>query len=204
MKHRFILATVALFLGLAVASSATPASAVSQSVKNTFQVASKGDALPALVKGGKGGIYPADVWCGNGSTYSDSPVFTHVEIWKNGLTVAQKQWDHGEYVNWVRLPAGTYQVRTWAQCGTVEKNFTKTLTIKTLPASQTVSKAEYKKVKNGMSVKKVKKIVGKKVGGWKAGKSYTIDADTTSWGNYAWFEFKNGKLKSKYWGPYGD
>jgi hypothetical protein len=69
VKHRFILATVALFLGVAAVSSATPASAVSQSVKYTFQVSSKGEALPAQTKGAKGGIYPADVWCGNGTTF---------------------------------------------------------------------------------------------------------------------------------------
>jgi hypothetical protein len=127
-----------------------------------------------------------------------------VEITKKGQTVFEKEWDHGEYVNWVRLPAGTYRVSTWAQCGTAEKNLVKTVTIKTLPTSQTVSKAEYKKVKRGMSVKKVKKITGSKIKSFKSGKYTYIDADTTSWGNYAWFEFKNGKLKSKYWGPYGD
>ena len=71
------------------------------------------------------------------------------------------------------------------------------VSVKTLTASQTVSKTEYRSLRKGMSKKKVFKHVGKmsrQEGNSEYGKN------STTFLGWVWVAFdKHGKLKAKHW-----
>lgn len=105
----------------------------------------------------------------------------------------RRTWQNG--MSYVAVPPGTYRVSIKATCNGASSSYTGTRTVKRETDKNTISKAEFKRIKKGMSLGKVKKIVGNSGLGF--GSIRLLDQR----GNFAWAEIsmKKGKVAGKWW-----
>lgn len=144
-------------------------------------------------KGKNGKILLPWMWCeGSGS---NKATMTNTKTGK----VINRTWSFG--MSHVSVPAGTYRVTIRATCNGAASSYTATRTIKRESDKNTVTKAEFKKIKKGMRLKKVQKIVGNK--GLDFGSTRLLDRR----GDFGWAELtiERGKVVDKWWDtPLGD
>ena len=122
---------------------------------------------------------------------SGSNVATIVNT-KTNKTI-HRSWMFG--MSYVSVPPGTYRVTIKATCNGASSSYTGTRTVKRETDKNTITKSEFKRIKKGMSLKKVERIVGNK--GLAFGSTRLLDHR----GNFGWAELwiKNGKVAGKWW-----
>ena len=172
--------------------AALPASAS----KNTIHVEYGAVAAHAPAKKVKGGLLGAGIWCGDDSSVDAPPEYYRVQVKKGSKTIATKT-GKAAMRKWIRVKPGKYIVTTTAKCGNATKSFTKKLKVRTLKDSETVSRGEYKRIKKGMSKKKIGKIIGGKIHVDLLGDCIM---PTTVWARSVELIFDHGKLWGKGWG----
>jgi len=104
-----------------------------------------------------------------------------------------RSWMFG--MSYVSVPPGTYRVTIKATCNGASSSYTGTRTVKRETDKNTITKSEFKRIKKGMSLNKVKTIVGNK--GLAFGSTHLLDHR----GSFGWAELsiKNGKVAGKWW-----
>jgi len=105
----------------------------------------------------------------------------------------RRTWKFG--MSYVAVPPGTYRVSIKATCNGASSSYTGTRTIKRETDKNTVSRAEFKRIKKGMTLRQVKKIVGNNGLGF--GSIRLLDHR----GNFGWAELstRKGKIAGKWW-----
>ena len=175
--------------GFAVASPQEAAAATVPTIDSIY-------VNRAASKSSKGGFDLPTAW----SDRSDwnGPRVTTTVYTTSMRYVTQKATAHGSAPGpEIRLHPGTYKVRTVAVEGKRSTTRWQTVTIKVKTDATTMSKAEFNKVKKGMTKKQVRKIVGSKV---KLSNSWAIER--TDYRRYAQIDWtKKGRVKSKTWSP---
>lgn len=186
------LATLISAASLATASPGGEAHAEPSSI----HITQSANAVSARVKGKKGAVAPAQVECGPDG---DLPDHYKIQVTKGSKTVASGTNPDRGY----RVKAGRYKVTTTVECGAERKVFTKKVRVKTLKDKETVSGAEYKKIRKGMSRKKAEKIVG---GKFKWCVEDQCEMYSTKWDYIVQVDFDKGKVvyKGQYYEPYFD
>lgn len=99
-----------------------------------------------------------------------------------------------------RVAVGTYTSRTTAWCGSHRAVRTQTVVVKQKTARTTISRAEFTGIHRGMSVARVRDIVGyrgKDAGQW-AGKSSRI-YDMMAFWRWTQIVYRDGHVVAKYW-----
>lgn len=167
-------------------------------------------ALPARQKGAKGAVLGAQFSCLEKQSYLPDKYRLTVRKKKNNKVVYTKT-VKGSYRTLgqagyleARVKAGSYRATTTAWCGKSTKTVKKTVKVKTLKDSQTVSPAERKKVKRGMTKSKVEKIVGGRFHDcWETNRSgslRTCHKLSTKWDTGVFFDFENGRVQKTHEG----
>ena len=152
-------------------------------------------AAHAPAKKIKGGVRGAQVWCSDDS--GEPPVsYYEVRVKKGSKVVATKK-GAAAMERWIRVKPGKYTVVTTVGCGDAGKVVSKKVKIRRLKDKETVSRGEYKRLKLGMSRKKVEKIIGPKIRG---DEFDDFVFATTVWNRIASVSIKKGKLDGKWWG----
>ena len=136
-----------LALGSVAALGPTAAAAGKPNIDGSFAVGAS--------KSSKGGIWLPFAWCGD--DVLDGPSSYKARIIRGGKTVARRS----EPTD-VRVKAGTYTVKTTVKCGSQSKTFTEKVKVERKTDRNTISRSEYNRIKDGMTLAKVKKIVGTK------------------------------------------
>ena len=148
--------------------------------------------IPAPTKKAKGAVYGPYAICA--VNRNDEPDTYRITVRQGARTVASNGDGYAE------LKAGTYQATVTATCDGATKTATKTLTVKYLKDSQSVSRGEYKKIKKGQSTKKVRKIIGGKLDyAYKEDGRTFYTKPNTQLGGLTWFAFRKGKVVEKEW-----
>lgn len=156
--------------------------------------------VPAPTKKAKGIIYGPYAVCDVNKW--DEPDTYEIVFRQDDEIVAENDEGYAE------LKVGTYRATVTATCDGETKATSKTVTLKYLKDSQSVSRSEYKKIKKGQTTKKVRKIIGGKLDyAFKDGGKKYYSKPNTVLGGHAWFVFRKGKLIKKEWmdgiGPHG-
>lgn len=184
--------TVLILVAGVLLGSTTPA----QASGTVIHVDYRALVAHAPTKKVKGGIQGAQVWCSDDS--GDEPPVSYYEVRvKKGSKVIATKRGAAAMERWVRVKPGKYTVVTTVGCGAVGKVVSKKVKIRRLKDKETVSRGEYKRLKLGMSRKKVEKIIGPKLRG---DEFDDFVVPTTVWNRIASVQFKKGKLAGKWWG----
>jgi hypothetical protein len=183
MRRRLVALVLALFLLTAgLATSPPPAAAAAP----TPYIG--GFGIEYAPKHRNGAVVLPWMGCPSGA---GSNVATVVST-KTNKTM-HRSWMNG--MSFVSLPPGTYRVSIRSSCDGASSSYTGTRTIKRETDKNTITKSEFKRIKKGMSLKKVKKIVGNT--GLDFGSTHLLDHRA----NFGWAELqiRKGKVTSKWW-----
>ena len=150
-------------------------------------------------RGGKGGIQTPFVYCPN---YEQKPrVRVRIESETTGYTYTYRWRGALPVVGFPRVEPGRYEVRTKATCGTTTKTWVESVEVKEKTAERTVSPAEWRRVKRGMTLERVREIIGysgQLAGNSYGGASYRTYEMMPFW-RYSILEFRHGRVVSKLW-----
>ena len=149
--------------------------------------------------GGKGGVNAGHVWC---STYPAEPtVRVAIESLRTGKTFNYR-W-HGALPNMAfpRVEVGRYEVRTKATCGTTTKTWDEVVRVKEKTHERTVSRAEWRRIKRGMTADRVRRIIGYDGEVYRYGYGGLTNHryDVMSFWRFSIVEYRNGHVVSKMW-----
>ena len=157
---------------------------------------------------GKGGISEAASWCpdSRGDGQDEYRITLTVQDKQTGKSVHFSDSRAGRQYGVLpaRVRPGTYRVTTTNQCEKGGPTVTDRRSVKVgyLTDSQTVSRGEWKRIKNGMTRKKIQSVTGGKL---ESNGSRWWAKPTTSFQTTAAFKFnKKGKLTAKYWQGFSD
>jgi hypothetical protein len=99
-----------------------------------------------------------------------------------------------------RVAVGTYTSRTTAWCGTHKAIRTETLVVKQKTARTTISMAEFRSIRRGMTTDQVRDIIGyhgRYAGRW-AGKTSRV-YDMMAFWRWSQIAYRDGRVAAKYW-----
>ena len=149
--------------------------------------------------GGKGGVNAGDVWC---STYPAEPrVEVVIESLRTGETYNYRWRGALPNMAFPRVEVGRYEVRTNGTCGTTTKVWVEMVRVKEKSHERTVSRAEWRRIRPGMSVDRVRQIIGYNgaVYRYGYGKRSSHRYDMMPFWRWSLVEYRSGRVISKLW-----
>ena len=148
--------------------------------------------------GGKGGVNAGHVWC----SYSAEPrVKVAIESLHTGETYNYRWRGALPNMAFPRVEVGRYEVRTTGTCGTTTKTWVETVRVREKTPERTVSRAEWRRIKRGMTVERVRQIIGYngEVYRYGYGGRTSHRYDMMPFWRFSIVEYRNGRVVSKMW-----
>ena len=195
--HSVAVATAAVALALSAALPATAASDSTQASARA-QIKISGAAAFDAPIGARGGISNPVASCPN---YRVEPktAWTLANT-DTGLTHTYRWTGSFPGMYFPRVPVGTYKSTTTARCHRNEKTRVETVTIKEKTLDGTVSRAEWRQIRRGMTRAEVADIVGS--GGRDPSRGdgkLTVTYDMMKFWRWSLISYREGRVVDKYW-----
>lgn len=147
--------------------------------------------------GKKGGLLTPYVAC---ASYDNEPrVRTVIEGVGNGFRDVYEY--RGTYPGYgfPRVTVGRYEVTTTARCGSTKATRVETVRVREKSAKRTVSRAEFSRIKRGMTRARVKKIIGYDGRGSRYAGEMTRTYDMMPFWQIALVVFRDDRVVKKHW-----
>jgi hypothetical protein len=149
-------------------------------------------------QGGKGGVMTPFVACSN--LRVEPRVRSVIQNTATGQTWTYRWRGALPGYGFPRVEVGQYEVRTRATCGTTTRRWTDTVRVEEKTPERTVSRAEWRKIKRGMTVDRVAQIVGYRgVRGGRHAGTVTRTYDMMRFWRWSVIEYREGRVVYKRW-----
>jgi hypothetical protein len=146
--------------------------------------------------GQKGGLMNPVVWCPSGA---NPRVRTVVEGITNDFNEVWKYRGSLPGLYFPRVQVGRYQLSTQASCGQNTAKRIEVVRVREKTARTTISLAEFRRIRHGMTRARVTNIVGYDGRGSRYGARMYRTYDMMPFWRYTGVEFRNGRVVRKSW-----
>lgn len=146
--------------------------------------------------GERGGLMNPVVWCADGRSPKVRTVVTGVD------SEFRRVFDYrgslpGLY--FPRVEVGRYKLVTRATCGVTAAWRAETVTVREKTHKRTISRSEFRRIKRGMTVRAVNRIVGYPGTAFSYGSTMSRTYDQMEFWQMATIEFRRGRATGKWW-----